>query len=746
MGEKATTKEVPAEDRIGLSDWRFARWDWVACLLLVLAGSLLWLPGLGRRGLWTSGEARAVQTARRMVKSGKWVPMTLEKGMPLLMVDPASGERGDTITGWKRWPTKLSYDDPCAVLALEEDWRDTVKAALEKGGPPIELRYDYVPQIHKPVFFYWLVAAGYTLGVPMEGPWMAFSIRCFSTVPAILLLPVVYLFGCLLYDRLAGLIAAVSLATCVEYFWLARVAKMDMTLTFMLGVAFLLWYLGHRGIRPLACNLGVYVLLGCAALMKSLAYFLLPGLIVLIYLAIEGIGEHGWRGGLRQWPAAIWRTMRRMHFLAGVVIVLAIWLPWHVLIHIETDGQFTREMFLRHNLSRAGIMDYGKEFEAKTNALFYFGRLVADMLPWWIMLPGAMIHVFRPRCRAFWRQGAWLMAWMLAWMAFFSYLSFRKEEYILPMYPAAALLIGKMLADLIRAPAGGHISWRTFADATKVGLAWLIGRRAAASDPDSSVEGDLHLTIAVRMAAVAMALAAVVIGIGALLMMSEGVRDFMFAFPDADEPWIGTNEHDRTAFSALAVFMRGHIIATCVYILAVAGAMVIAAAMVFKRRCGVAVALWAGTMAVALLPMVHVFQDRTLDPLRSQRALASRLGEVIAETGEDTRLILFGAEDHELVTLMPDRFDAIPRLRFAMLRGRLLALKDHPVIVLLPRKDYEDGSLFGEFAWDDLLKTIEEVPTGMPRYDRAHNDALVILRSPRGRAPVTQPMRPGQGT
>lgn len=725
--------------RVGMSDWRFGLPDAGLCLLLLAIGSALWLPGLGRRGLWTSGEARAVQTARRMVRTGDWITMKLDKREPKLMVDPAGGVRGTWRTGWSRWPTRLDYDNPNSVEAIEEGWRDAVFGELSKGPPPAQLRYDYITQIHKPVFFYWLVAAGYKLGVPYTGEWAPFAIRCFSTVPAILLLPVVYLFGCLLYDRLAGFIAATSLASCMEYFWIARVSKMDMTLTFMLGVAFLCWYLGHRGIRPILCNLVVYVMLGCASLMKSIAYFLLPALIVLLYLAVEQLGEVGLRQAVFGYPRVVWQTMRRMHFFAGLIIVLAIVLPWHIRIHKETDGQFTRVIFLQHNLSRAGLTEYGREFEATTGPFFYLGRILVDMLPWWIMLPGAIVHVFRPRCRAFWRQGAWLILWMGVWLIFFSYLLFRKEEYILPLYPAAMLLVGKMLADFIRSPGGGHITWRVFADATKVGLAWLFGRRPPVADPQDAVSGDLRMAIALRIAAIAMTLVTVLAGAFGLLVMSERVRNVIFAFPRPDRPWIGNNEHDRTAFHVAATFMSDHMGGALALLTAIMAGMIVAAVLVFKRRPAPALALWTMAMFAVQLAMVHVFQDRVQDRFRSQRALAQRLEEIVTREGPDTRLILFGAEDHELVYLMPERFDAIPRLRFPLVRGRLEALRDHPVLVLLPRRDYENTTLFGPYAWGDLKTVLREVPTNIPDYDRAHNDALVILLAPKGRSPVGKP-------
>ena len=139
-------------------------------------------------------------------------------------------------------------------------------------------------------------------------------------------------------------------------------------------------------------------------------------------------------------------------------------------------------------------------------------------------------------------------------------------------------------------------------------------------------------------------------------------------------------------------------------------------------------------MALVMLGVVHGFQDRVIDPFRSQRQFAARLEQVIDETGPDTELILFGAEEHELVAMMPERFEAIPRFRFGLLRGRLAALADRPALVLMSRKDRDNEMLFGTYVWGDLAHVLQEVPTNLPQYDRAHNDALVILRAPRGRS------------
>jgi len=351
------------------------------------------------------------------------------------------------------------------------------------------------------------------------------------------------------------------------------------------------------------------------------------------------------------------------------------------------------------------------------------------MLPWWILLPGAIVHVFRPVSRTTWRQGGFLLIWMTVWFTFFSFLHFRKEEYILPMFPAVMLLIGKMFSDCADRTVGGHIGWRTFADATKVGLAWMFGRPTTVVDPADRAGGDLRMTIAIRAASVFLAVAAGLLGIAGLLIISPRVREFLYTYPCASSPWIGENEHDRTAIDAAATFMSAHLAGSVAFLVALIVAMVLAAVLIFKQRPLSAMTLWACTMAAVMLAVVHVYMDRVVEPFRSQQAFAQRLQQVAREAGPDTKMILFGAEEHELVFLLPDRFDAIPRMRFKLLAARLAALKNYPVLVLLPRKDYENPTLFGRRAWGELADMLKEVPTEMPQYDRAHNDAMVILRA-----------------
>ncbi|MBN2447378.1 MAG: glycosyltransferase family 39 protein, partial [Phycisphaerae bacterium] len=354
------------------SAWRFGWVDVLWMLALLAAGGLAWLPGLGVRGLWTSGEARAAQVARRMVAHGDYVTMRQQMREPRITV--VGNEGADAV----------KYDPDGKVVVHDPDWRQAAWEEMARGSLRPDVPYEQRITIHKPVFYYWLIAIAHRVGMPVNN----FTVRCFSAVPAMLLLAVTYLLGCVLYGRRVGLVAALALATCVQFWWQARICQMDMLLALMMTLVFTCWYVADRGrckhrravmrcslgtvarrrvpAHPFVCLASIYVLLAAASLMKSFAYMLLAGLIVLVYLGVEAAIEQGRGERLRAYGRRVWQVGRRMHVVAGAIVFLALVLPWFVLIHIKTDGQYTRTMFLHHMFSRAGLLHVGREFEKTT--------------------------------------------------------------------------------------------------------------------------------------------------------------------------------------------------------------------------------------------------------------------------------------------------------------------------------------------------------------------------------------------
>lgn len=678
--------------------WRLRNVDLGWILLLLVLGGSLWLPGLGHRGVWTSGEARAAQVARRMVASGDYVTQRLQMAEPRLTV---VGPEGDEA---------LTYDPDGNTVVYEVHWRralvqqmsgDAIKANPQH--PPLrpEIAYEQRITIHKPILYYWLMAAAHRMGMEIN----AFTIRCFATVPAVLLLVVVYLLGCVLYERWVGLLAAAALATCVQFWWQARICQMDTLLALLMATTFLFWYIGDQSQQARTQRWafgGVYLLLAAASLLKSFAYLLLAGLVVLVFIAAKTLMQHPRHEWVRAYRQRVWQIMRKMHIFAGAGLYLVLVIPWFVLIHQATDGQYTRQMFLTHMFSRAGLMQYGRELGTTTSWWFYLVRICVDLFPWVIMIPGAIVQVFRKRSRTTRLSSIYLLAWFVVWLLFFSAMPYRKNEYILPLYPAAMILVAKMLVDFIRDQAT-----------------------------------DIHLGRAIRFAFIGLAVGLVAAGACAVGLLNERFLNWVL-------PKLGTNRNDETALRTAASFFGDHLSLTITILVLLIAAMIAAVLLVQRRRTGTAlVVLTAGTTTMLMIG-THVFVDRLIDPRRTQQVFAERLNDVASsfEAGPNKRLILFGTEQHELVYLMPNRFDSVPWVKpnapfrvdpLYLLRSRLTAASSHALVVMEQEhwKMIRGQAEYLEKTWgekDPFIHRFTRIPLGLERYEQTHREPLMILR------------------
>jgi len=674
--------------------WRFGRPDVLCIVLLILLGGLLWLPGLGKRGLWTSGEARAAQIARRMVNNGDYVTMRLEVYEPDYKVAGPEGEDA------------LTYDPDGPTDVYEHQWRQQLLTRLSEGPLKPDIPYRQLITIHKPVFYYWLMALAHRAGMEINN----FTVRCFSAVPAILLLAVTYLLGCVLYERRVGLLAAAALATCIQFWWQARGCQMDMLLALLIAAVFLLWRIGDRSERTgvrLAAFGAIYPLLASASLMKSFAYMLLVGLIILVFLAVETVVLYPRPRWLRAYCTRVLKLMQHMHVFAGAALYLILVVPWFVLIHRATDGQYTHGMFLCHMFSRAGLMQYGLEFEARTDWWFYLVRIWADLFPWVIMIPGAIVQVFRARCRGTWRSGTYLLAWLIVWFVFFSAMHYRKGEYILPLYPAAMVLVAKMLIDFLRDQAT-----------------------------------DLHLGRAIRAAFIALTVGVAGAAAFALALMNKGFMAWLLAPRGSDhKPIFGGNLNDAIAFRATAEFFHTHLAATVAGLILLVLAMIAAAVLTHRKRTGYALGLLTCGTAFTMLVGTHLLMDSIMDARRSHRIFVERLQPHLARLAPDRRLILFGSEQHELTYLLPCRFDfvrwvkdasSVPKALWAV-KSRLAA-EAEPTLVVMTREHWEQIVEANKYyarvykKKDPWVDEFEEIPLGLGDYEHQHREPLLLLR------------------
>lgn len=171
-----------------------------------------------------------------------------------------------------------------------------------------------------------------------------------------------------------------------------------------------------------------------AVLSKGLVGVVLPGAVLVAYSAIAR--------DLRVWT--------RMHWLSGVAIFLAIAAPWFVLVSLR-NPDFAHFFFVHEHFQR-----FTTTTHRRTGAWWYFAPVLAvGLLPWTTLLPGAIADAWR-RAPGTFQPGRLLLAWTAVIFAFFSLSGSKLPSYILPLFPALALMVGPRLAALPARAAAGH--------------------------------------------------------------------------------------------------------------------------------------------------------------------------------------------------------------------------------------------------------------------------------------------------
>jgi 4-amino-4-deoxy-L-arabinose transferase-like glycosyltransferase len=278
------------------------------------------------------------------------------------------------------------------------------------------------PRFAKPALVYWLTAGAYTAFGVGE-----MAARLPSAVAALLLVLVQYAFARWAYGRDVGWRAALVLLLSVEYVAIGRMALTDATLALFTTLAAYAFMRGWWAPPPRGrwYALG-WVAAGLAALTKGPVGLLLPLAGVLVYLGIAGGLRQAWR---EAWP------------LRGLALLLLVALPWYV------------AMFWLHGwdyAARARGETLGRVLRPVTGpgrtALFYLPVLLVGFFPWSAFLPEAVragLRQARARARQSRREAVsvFAAAWLVAGLVLFSLAQTRLPHYVLPLFPAAALLV-----------------------------------------------------------------------------------------------------------------------------------------------------------------------------------------------------------------------------------------------------------------------------------------------------------------
>jgi 4-amino-4-deoxy-L-arabinose transferase-like glycosyltransferase len=415
------------------------------------------------------------------------------------------------------------------VPAIDRDEARFAQATRQmiETGDYVDIRLGNEARLKKPVGIYWLQAAATKLagGEDIHNP--IWTYRLPSLLGALGAILLTLALGRRWIGAEAAFAGAAMLAASLLLGIEARQAKTDavLLLTIMAAMAGLAEaWMPQAGAGPLSRLrwISFWVAIGAGILVKGPIILMVVGLTAVV-LAIHDRGLR-WLLRLRPWP--------------GIVIALVICLPWLVAITISSHGAFLSQSLGNDMVAKlAGAKEsHGAPpgaYLAMFPLTFWPGSLFALLaLPW----------IWRNRHD---RGVVFCLAWIVPSWLVFEAVPTKLPHYVLPLFPAIALLAGAALSDRLTASPRGL--WPRLAR----GLWTLVGLALGAVVIAAAPLGDGHPSL--RGVAAALAIWAVTAGgawygwkgdrrrAGGLVLISAIVAwglTFGAAIPALDAPWI----------------------------------------------------------------------------------------------------------------------------------------------------------------------------------------------------------------
>lgn len=270
----------------------------------------------------------------------------------------------------------------------------------------------------KPPLYFWLV----NLSILFLGENTEFANRLPSALAGLLTAILTFLFGERLFNLRVGFLSGLVLITCFLFPQISRWMMLDSLFTLFFLLTLFYFYRGYEddeGQQKYYFLAGFFM--GFGVLTKGpIAYIPIP--ILLLYSFILKDLKKAWN----------------LNLLYSFIISLAVVLIW-LMPACWIGGEVYRDKIL-FGQTIGRLMEGGNHFHPQS-ALFYFIRFPVEFLPWTLFLPAALFFGLRNE-KAKRKEFLFLFVWFTTVFLFFTLSKGKKDNYILPLYPAAALMVG----------------------------------------------------------------------------------------------------------------------------------------------------------------------------------------------------------------------------------------------------------------------------------------------------------------
>ncbi|MBV1775804.1 glycosyltransferase family 39 protein [Burkholderiaceae bacterium DAT-1] len=165
--------------------------------------------------------------------------------------------------------------------------------------------------------------------------------------------------------------------------------------------------------------------MGLAMLSKGLIGIVLPGAVLVLYTLIQ----------------RDWRLWTRLELLRGLAVLALVAAPWFILVS-RANPEFAHFFFIHEHFERWATTEHRRE-----GAWWYFFPILfVGFMPWISLLPQALWRGMKSNFGGFSAERM-LLIWAVFIFAFFSKSGSKLPSYILPIFPALAMLAAQAITQ-----------------------------------------------------------------------------------------------------------------------------------------------------------------------------------------------------------------------------------------------------------------------------------------------------------
>jgi 4-amino-4-deoxy-L-arabinose transferase-like glycosyltransferase len=329
------------------------------------------------------------------------------------------------------------------LLNPDEGRYATLSLAMMESGDWVTPRLNGLLYFEKPPLQYWGGALAYELFGVSE-----LSARLWPGLAGLITIALVGWTGWRLWGRRTGVHAAAITAgstwIVANSHFLSLDAGLTAALTLVLCSVLRAEQPGIERSEARRWMVTAWAGIGLAVLSKGLVGLVIPGAVLVL---VSLIGRD-------------WRLWTRMAWVPGLVVLALITVPWFALMTYR-HADFAHFFFIHEHFER-----YLTQTHHRVGSGWYFvPLLLVGFLPWTGSLPWLLRE---PTARPD-RDGSalrWLRVWVIFVFVFFSLSGSKLPSYILPLFPALALLLARRIESLQE---GRWLCWQWWVPL----LAWL---------------------------------------------------------------------------------------------------------------------------------------------------------------------------------------------------------------------------------------------------------------------------------